>query len=60
MMEDFWDPYGEPPEEDPDELEDDELPPIHTLTLEGLAARIDFRGAEGKRQNAIGRPQQGG
>lgn len=37
MMEDFRDPYGEPPEEDPDELEDDGLPPIHTLALEGLA-----------------------
>ena len=31
MMEDFWDPYGEPPEEDPDELEDDGLPPSENL-----------------------------
>lgn len=37
MMEDFWDPYGEPPEEAPDELEDDGLPPIHALELADIA-----------------------
>ena len=56
MMEDYWDPYGEPPEDDPDELPDtenladdwDNLPPLADALITGGVAQGP--------QDAIGRP----
>mgnify|MGYP007104320322 CR=1 FL=1 len=71
MMEDFWDPYGEPPEPpehfdfmEDCEIEDDGLPPVENLQTacghgvpEQSPAMIE--GVLRKGHNAAGRPQQG-